>query len=566
MARSRIAEAYVQIVPTMDGVSSKLKTQLSGELDQAGKAGGETMAKGVGTGFGSKIKSFIGPAIIAAGTFAVTNFVKGAIAAGENAATSNARIQQIAESMGLFGDETDTVTKRLIDLANAQARSTGFDQNAIKETQAKLLTFKELAGTADEVGGNFDRATAAAIDLAAAGFGSAETNAVQLGKALQDPIRGIAALGRSGVTFTEQEREKIKALVESGDILAAQEIVLKAVETQVGGTAEATANSTDKMRNAFAQLQERIGLALAPAFEALTNFLIDQFIPAVEFIFNFFKDNFAVIATFVGVLGGLTLALNAVRIATTIWTTAQALLNAVLALNPIVLVVIAVAALTAGIVFLATRTTFFQDTWRAMTKAVTDAWQSFKLMFESVVKAVIGFFKLLVDNLKTAWETAVKDIKTGLDFIKTTFESVFNAITGFFKGVINGWIGMVEGFVNGFIRGINNIIRAFNAIKFDVPDWVPVIGGKSFGFNLSQISEIRLPRLAKGGFVDQPTTALIGEAGPEVVMPLKDFERMMGLDSGPRASINYYAAPNQSLDAEQALLQAMRRAKVVAAW
>jgi hypothetical protein len=564
MARSRIAEAYVQIVPTMDGVAGKLKTQLSGELDQAGKAGGESMAKGVGTGFGSKIKSFIGPAIIAAGTFAVTNFVKGAIAAGENAATSNARIQQIAESMGLFGDETDTVTKRLIDLANAQARSTGFDQNAIKETQAKLLTFKELAGTADEVGGNFDRATAAAIDLAAAGFGSAETNAVQLGKALQDPIRGIAALGRSGVTFTEQEREKIKALVESGDILAAQEIVLKAVETQVGGTAEATANSTDKMRNAFAQLQERIGLALAPAFEALTNFLIDQFIPAVEFIFNFFKDNFAVIATFVGVLGGLTLALNAVRIATTIWTTAQALLNAVLALNPIVLVVIAIAALTAGIVFLATRTTFFQDTWKKMTEAVSSLWNGFRDLFRKAVDAIVGFFKGLATAISDGWKALVEGVEGGLNAIKGFFETVFNGVTGFFRGVINGWIGMVEGFVNFFIRGINNIINAFNAIKFSVPDWVPIIGGKSFGFNLSQISEIKLPRLAKGGFVDQPTTALIGEAGPEVVMPLKDFERMMGLDSGPRASINYYAAPNQSLDAERALITAIQRARIFA--
>lgn len=76
-----------------------------------------------------------------------------------------------------------------------------------------------------------------------------------------------------------------------------------------------------------------------------------------------------------------------------------------------------------------------------------------------------------------------------------------------------------------------------------------------------------LKPMATGGFVTSATPALIGEAGPEVVTPLKDFERMMGLDGkSSGATVNYYAAPNQSLDAEQALFQAMKRAKVVGAW
>jgi hypothetical protein len=74
-------------------------------------------------------------------------------------------------------------------------------------------------------------------------------------------------------------------------------------------------------------------------------------------------------------------------------------------------------------------------------------------------------------------------------------------------------------------------------------------------------------KLATGGFVNGPTNALIGEAGPEVVMPLDRFEKIMGLsDNGNGKTINYYAAPNQSLDSEQALFKAMRRADVVAAW
>ena len=80
-----------------------------------------------------------------------------------------------------------------------------------------------------------------------------------------------------------------------------------------------------------------------------------------------------------------------------------------------------------------------------------------------------------------------------------------------------------------------------------------------------QVAAKGLTPFADGGLVTGPTAALIGEAGPEVVIPLNKFESMMGMD-GKGKSINYYAAPNQSLDNEQALFQAMRRAKVVANW
>ena len=78
---------------------------------------------------------------------------------------------------------------------------------------------------------------------------------------------------------------------------------------------------------------------------------------------------------------------------------------------------------------------------------------------------------------------------------------------------------------------------------------------------------IKFRAMATGGFVTGPTTALIGEAGPEVVYPLKDFERVMGLNErGSSKTIVYNAAPNQSLDSEQALFQAMKRAKVISGW
>lgn len=217
---------------------------------------------------GAKMTKFGAVGLAAAGSMAALG-TKFALA-GERAATSNARIDQINKSMGLFGDQTAQVTQRLIKYAEVTARQTGIDQNQIKLTQAKLLTFKELAATANQVGGAFDRATQAAIDLAAAGFGEAEQNATQLGKALNDPVKGLTALARSGVTFTNVEKDKIRTLVESGRLLDAQNTLLTAIETQVGGTAKATSNASDRMKVAFSQFQESIGQSLLPVFEDVT--------------------------------------------------------------------------------------------------------------------------------------------------------------------------------------------------------------------------------------------------------------------------------------------------------
>lgn len=198
---------------------------------------------------------------------------------GEAAVTADARTANIAKSMGLFGKEADNVADRLSRLAEKTALQTGMDQNSIKATQAKLLTFGELAKSADQVGGYFDRANQAALDLAAAGFGAAETNAVQLGKALNDPVKGMSALSRSGITFTETEKARIETLVESNKMGKAQELVLAAIEKQVKGTAVATADGSARMAVGFSQLQEKIGRKLVPVMDKLATWVNDKLIP-----------------------------------------------------------------------------------------------------------------------------------------------------------------------------------------------------------------------------------------------------------------------------------------------
>jgi len=260
----------------------------------------------------------IGGAAAAAGALALG---KAAFSAAEAASTSNARIEQVATSMGLFGDQVGAVSDRLINLANEQARLTGVNQNTIKESQALLLTFGNIAESADEVGGAFDRATQLTLDMAAAGFGSATDNAKQLGKALNDPIKGISALSRSGVTFTEQQKELIESLVETGDLLGAQDLILTEIENQVGGTALATANASDRIKVAFSQVTEQLGMALLPVFEKLTGFVLDTVVPGIQKLVDVFEeDGLLGVLKLVGgwIVDGATLAIEK------LWEWAQA--------------------------------------------------------------------------------------------------------------------------------------------------------------------------------------------------------------------------------------------------
>jgi TP901 family phage tail tape measure protein len=341
---------------------------------------------------------------------------------------------------------------------------------------------------------------------------------------------------------------------------------------------------TDFLGTTFVPFMEN---TLAPAFTNISDFIVNDFVPAFRAITDWITDNLPTIITFIAVLGGLLIFINKAAIATKILAVVNAFLNATLLANPLTLVAIAIALLIAGLVYLITKTTFFQDTWAAMVEFATTAWEGFKEVFAQVIEAIGEFFTTLVDNIKESWSKMTdalgevwekftgflsdvfENFKTGfntaIEFIKTVFTNVFNSVGDFFKGIINTWIGLFESFVNGVINGANMMIRALNKIQLTVPAtlFTPAF---TIGVNLPELANIAIPRLAKGGYVDEATTAIIGEAGPEVVTPLKDFERMMGIGQDSGKTINYYAAPNQSIDAEQALFTAMRRAKVVANW
>lgn len=152
----------------------------------------------------------------------------------------------------------------------------------------------------------------------------------------------------------------------------------------------------------------------------------------------------------------------------------------------------------------------------SIKSAVTGAWNAIK----SSVTGVVNTIKSGVTTGFNAMKSAISNV---MDNIKSKIQGVFNGIWSFIKGIINSILGGIESMVNGLISAVNGMVRAMNKLSFDVPDWVPGMGGKKFGFNLSEVSKISVPRLAEGGYVraNQPQLAMIGDnkTQGEIVSP-----------------------------------------------
>lgn len=134
-------------------------------------------------------------------------------------------------------------------------------------------------------------------------------------------------------------------------------------------------------------------------------------------------------------------------------------------------------------------------------------------------------FEHLIDGL----EVIIPHIEYATDLVNKYNDAMgnFDEASGANKGLlgslgivkehINIIISGIESLANGVIRGINGMIKALNKLSFDVPDWVPGLGGKKFGLNLSTLSEITIPRFAGGGFPTTGQMFIANEAGPELV-------------------------------------------------
>ena len=227
--------------------------------------------KGLNQEAGALVGRLIGPA-------ALIGALKGSIDAAMEAQRIMTQTEAVIKSTGgAAGLTAEEIGK----LAASESRLTSVDDEVIQSGQNMLLTFTNIGGE------TFPRATRAMQDMAVA-FAQGDTSAIdlqgtaiQLGKALNDPERGLLALRRVGVNFTQSQKDAIKAMMDMNDVAGAQAIILAELEKEFGGSAEAAgttlAGKMQKAQNAVENFGEAIGNKLIPflgqAAEAATTLL-----------------------------------------------------------------------------------------------------------------------------------------------------------------------------------------------------------------------------------------------------------------------------------------------------
>lgn len=227
----------------------------------------------VRTGMGPVAKTAAG---IMAAAFVVKggfNLFSGLVADAEEARQVMQQTEAVLKSTGGIANVTAEGVDRL---SESLSIKTGVDDEVIASGQNLLLTFTKVRNEFGKGNDVFDRATALGLDMAKALGTDAKGAALQLGKALNDPVTGITALRRAGVSFTDQQRDQIKTMVEAGDLLGAQKLILSELEVQFGGSAEAVAKGTDRMRVAWGNFREDLGTLLLPVVDKVSNALADK--------------------------------------------------------------------------------------------------------------------------------------------------------------------------------------------------------------------------------------------------------------------------------------------------
>lgn len=312
------------------------------------------------------------------------------------------------------------------------------------------------------------------------------------------------------------------------------ELALKDTQAQLGETLQ-------PVNTAFTDLKNQALQAITPMVQALANAFMNTY--------NWLKEHPTALKIVTALIIALATAFGILATALAIQgiikgvTTAFSLLNATIAANPIVLIISLIAALVSAFIYLWNNCEgfrqFFINMWNAIKKAVMTvvnaivdffkaAWEAIKAVWSAVtsffsgiwngIKNIFAGVKNFFVNVFTGAWNGIKNVfsKVGTFFgnlwntIKDKFSAIgtaiADAISGAVKSGINGVISFIEKIINGAISLINGAIKLINLIP---------------GVDIGLIKKVSLPRLAKGGIVDSPTIAEIGEDGREAVIPLE---------------------------------------------
>ena len=468
-AGTELAAAYVSLTISANQIAPQVNKQFGAvekQADKSGKSAGKRLSAGIAGAFAGVLAGI-----------GVKDFLGDALAEARESQKVGALTSSIIKSTGGAAKVTE---KQIGDLASALSRKTGIDDEAIQTGSNLLLTFKNVRNEAGAGNDMFNKATAAALDLSKAGFGSVDGAAKMLGKALNDPVKGISALGRAGVTFTEQQKKQIKTMTESGDVLGAQKIIMSEVESQVGGAAAATATAGDKARVTFDNLKESAGTYLLPVVDKLsTKFvtLVEEFQSGVgaggrfkEIIVqvrdgvmsavDWFRRYQDILIPLGGAVLAIVAAMKVWSAITKAYVAIQTALNVVMSANPIGLVVLAIVGLVAALVLAYKKS----ETFRAIVDA---AWKGVKAAISGVVDWfrntawpwMRDAFTWIGDKAKALWgqvKIAWDGIKGGVSAVVSWFRDVaWPVLRNAFQWIADkaGWLW-------------NNIIKPyFNAMS-----------------------------------------------------------------------------------------------------
>ena len=169
-----------------------------------------------------------------------------------------------------------------------------------------------------------------------------------------------------------------------------------------------------------------------------------------------------------------------------------------------------------------------KQTWNAIVNSIKDAWSAFITWLQGKNPALAAIFETigkLFSDQYNAWKKILSGLITFLTGVFTgDWKKAWNGVLDILKGVWNLIVGTVEGAINFIIDGINLLISALNKIHFEAPDWVPLVGGKSFGINITPVSRVSLPRLASGAVIppNREFMAVLGDqkSGTNIETPL----------------------------------------------
>jgi len=390
-------------------------------------------------------------------TVPIAAFGVASVAAAQQSADAFAQVEAALKSMG--GASGKTAEQLQASAKSLQDMAAIDDDEILRKVTANLLTFGKIAGP------TFDRAQVAVVDLATRMKMDLQAATILVGKALNDPVKGMTAMGRAGIQFTDVQKALIKQLVETGRAADAQAIILGELERQFGGSAKAAADANPyaKLRIAFGELSEVIGAKLIPVItpiiEKLTALLqgFDRLSPAMQ---NFVLIGGLIAAAIGPVLVGVGMLISAVGTIAALFA-GPAVAGLVAFLIPFAPIIAAVAGLIA-VFFL------FREKFTPLIDAVMEVVSAFGALVVDLFApgSVLGAALEMFLNLATrVFNGVVSIVGTQIEFLT----NIMKALAALFRGDFSAMWGYLGDAALTMVKGIG---KAFAAMFPDVISWV----------------------------------------------------------------------------------------------